>query len=406
MRHLSIVILVFILVLIFQSWVAAQTVLKGSVIGKGGAPMEGGGIRVNGTIGQVAIGVSSGASNSALAGFWYIATPPPIQTPAIGFSPAGFVFNAPSGGPNPASKKLSITNAGGGTLSWSVSDNAGWLTLSPTSGSCTTEIDEVTVSVNVSGLADGVYDANITITAPEASNTPQIAPVKLAIGPVLVYQRQLKDGWNHISFFINRCFYNGFVPTDQPDCVEKVDIINTLGKSSLADWFSSVLTPSDSWEMVIGQNGAMASNLPPAFHSLKYMSPISGYWVKIKSGTGVATLSITGPSYDPDCAIRLVVGWNQIGFPLDKGYHDTPNPPTNMPWVTNWQKVEPPAAGYVFKSIQGKYDMVIGEYGAYNPSLPVDFSSLRHIASGCGYWIKLKQDVNLKYSDMGISTIK
>src|SRR5207249_2294961 len=36
--------------------------------------------------------------------------------------------------PNPAAQLLSISNTGGGTLSWSATDSATWLTLSPASG--------------------------------------------------------------------------------------------------------------------------------------------------------------------------------------------------------------------------------------------------------------------------------
>ena len=59
------------------------------------------------------------------------AAPPP---PTIGVSPSSFSFSATEGGSNPASQSLSITNTGGGTLSWSASDDATWLSLSPASG--------------------------------------------------------------------------------------------------------------------------------------------------------------------------------------------------------------------------------------------------------------------------------
>ncbi len=54
--------------------------------------------------------------------------------PEIGTSPTSLSFTAQQGGSNPAAQTLSISNTGGGTLSWSGSDNAAWLTLSPASG--------------------------------------------------------------------------------------------------------------------------------------------------------------------------------------------------------------------------------------------------------------------------------
>ncbi|NIA09297.1 MAG: hypothetical protein GWP10_06100, partial [Nitrospiraceae bacterium] len=41
-----------------------------------------------------------------------------------------------------------ITNCGGGTLTWSVSDDRPWITVSPAGGSTTTETDTVTVTIN------------------------------------------------------------------------------------------------------------------------------------------------------------------------------------------------------------------------------------------------------------------
>jgi len=105
------------------------------------------------------------------------------SSPTIGRSPATMTFSGVQGGSNPASQTLGITNTGGGTLSWSVSDNASWLNLSPSSGTTTTEIDSVTVSVGTSGLGPGSYSATITISAAGATNTPQTVAVSLTVSP-------------------------------------------------------------------------------------------------------------------------------------------------------------------------------------------------------------------------------
>ena len=107
--------------------------------------------------------------------------PPPTE-PTIAFSPSSFNFSATEGGANPADKTLEIWNSGIGTLNWTVSDNAGWLSLSPTGGSSTGEEDEVTVSVDTSSMDAGDYDATITIEDTEATNTPQTVLVSLRIG--------------------------------------------------------------------------------------------------------------------------------------------------------------------------------------------------------------------------------
>jgi len=105
-------------------------------------------------------------------------TPPPST---IGQSPTFLTFIAQEGGTQTAPQTLNITNPGKGTLSWSASEAASWLTLSPTSGTTTTETDAITVTVNTSGLLTNTYTAPITITANGASNTPQQVLATLAI---------------------------------------------------------------------------------------------------------------------------------------------------------------------------------------------------------------------------------
>jgi hypothetical protein len=101
--------------------------------------------------------------------------------PIIAFNPKRFTFSATEGGANPASQILEIWNAGPRTLEWSVSDNADWLSLSPTNGSSTGEKDEVSISVDVAGMSAGDYSAAITIAAAGATNTPRTLAVSLTL---------------------------------------------------------------------------------------------------------------------------------------------------------------------------------------------------------------------------------
>jgi len=101
--------------------------------------------------------------------------------PEIAYSPGSFSFEASEAGSNPSDKTLIIWNAGGGILNWEVNDEAGWLSLVPTSGSSAGEEDCVAVSVDISGLGADTYHATITISASEATNTPQTVPVSLTL---------------------------------------------------------------------------------------------------------------------------------------------------------------------------------------------------------------------------------
>ena len=101
-----------------------------------------------------------------------------MPIPVISVDPIEFNFGATEGGANPPSQSLSITNIGDGTLEWTVSEAADWLDLTPLSG---TGDGSVTVSVDMTGLAPGVYTTNITVSDPIASNSPLLVPVTFTI---------------------------------------------------------------------------------------------------------------------------------------------------------------------------------------------------------------------------------
>jgi len=103
------------------------------------------------------------------------------EGPTIAFGPASLGFSAVVDEANPANKTLEIWNSGTGTLDWSVSDDAAWLTLAPTGGSSTGEHDEATASVDIADMSAGDYSATITVAAAGAANTPRTASVSLQI---------------------------------------------------------------------------------------------------------------------------------------------------------------------------------------------------------------------------------
>ncbi len=104
----------------------------------------------------------------------------PPTTPVIGLSPGSLAPTCVQGA-NAASQTFTVANAGVGTLSYSISDNAAWLACSPASGTSTGEADTITVSYTTSGLAAGTYHATITVSDPAAANSPQTIPVTLTV---------------------------------------------------------------------------------------------------------------------------------------------------------------------------------------------------------------------------------
>jgi hypothetical protein len=115
-----------------------------------------------------------------------------VGPPVIGYSPGALTLSATTGWVNPDSKTLSLWNAGNKTLNWTVETSAGWLTLSPTTG---TNTGNVQVGANINGMAAGTYTATLTIQAPGASNNPQSLLVTLTLAP-----NALVIGWSPASF--------------------------------------------------------------------------------------------------------------------------------------------------------------------------------------------------------------
>ncbi len=107
--------------------------------------------------------------------------PPPTQ-PTIARSPTSLSASAALG-QDAANQSLQVWNSGTGTLTYSVSDNAGWLSVSPTSGVSTGSADKVThtASFGTSGLAAGTHGATITISSASATNTPQTIAVSVTV---------------------------------------------------------------------------------------------------------------------------------------------------------------------------------------------------------------------------------
>jgi hypothetical protein len=106
-------------------------------------------------------------------------TDPPPASPSLDVTPSTLGFSAVQGGAAPAAKTVAISNTGGGTLSWSVSESAAWLGVSASAGT-----GNATISVNVypAGLAAGTYTGTITVNASGgATGSPKTVGVTLTV---------------------------------------------------------------------------------------------------------------------------------------------------------------------------------------------------------------------------------
>ncbi len=67
--------------------------------------------------------------------------------------------------------KFSISNEGGRTLTWGISDDQPWIDINPTSG---VDYGDVAVNINATGLDVGSYYGNITISSNGGTKTKEI----------------------------------------------------------------------------------------------------------------------------------------------------------------------------------------------------------------------------------------
>ncbi len=109
-----------------------------------------------------------------------VGTGTPGGSPAIGLTATALTPSADLG-TDAASQAFGVYNAAGGTLSYTVGDDAGWLSVSPASGTATGEVDQIAVDYSTSSLTSGTYNATITVTDAGASNSPQTIPVTLTV---------------------------------------------------------------------------------------------------------------------------------------------------------------------------------------------------------------------------------
>ena len=114
------------------------------------------------------------------------------QLPRIGISPKSFNFFGVSdffvlnygvdpNEQNPNAQILSIRDCGVDALNWTITEDCDWLEVDPNTGSSTGDINEVTFSVDVTGLDSADYDCELTISDPNAANNPQTILVNLSV---------------------------------------------------------------------------------------------------------------------------------------------------------------------------------------------------------------------------------
>lgn len=112
--------------------------------------------------------------------------------PQLSITPCSLDF-----GSKATSFTFNVTNTGEGTLEWVVTDDQDWITVSPTSGSTTSEADVITVTVDRIGLASGSYSGTVNITSNAGNQDISISMTVMELPPVKgVCYGPFRDGQN------------------------------------------------------------------------------------------------------------------------------------------------------------------------------------------------------------------
>ncbi len=86
-------------------------------------------------------------------------------------------------GQNAADTTLGIRNTGQGNLDFSVASDVPWMSADPATGRATTSEILTTIHFATSSLAAGDYTGHLTVSAPNATNAPQVVTVSLRVAP-------------------------------------------------------------------------------------------------------------------------------------------------------------------------------------------------------------------------------
>jgi uncharacterized protein (TIGR03437 family) len=101
-------------------------------------------------------------------------------------SQTSLMFHAVEGGGVDPPQAFGVLNIGAGAMDWSAQATESWLRISPASGRSdagSTQIPEVTVSADPTGLKAGFYVGLIRATAGGANNSPQVVRVEMQVLP-------------------------------------------------------------------------------------------------------------------------------------------------------------------------------------------------------------------------------
>jgi serine protease len=115
---------------------------------------------------------------------------------------------------------VSLSNAGAAPYSWTAATNQPWLTVTPNSGSLAAGATTLlTVQVDASSLPGGTHTGTVTVTSPEAPNSPKTLAVTVQVPSTLALGQQVgglsgaTNSWRYFAVAVSEAGTNLVIRT-------------------------------------------------------------------------------------------------------------------------------------------------------------------------------------------------
>lgn len=106
---------------------------------------------------------------------------PQSQALAVPTSPSSLSFSGTQGGATPPSQTITFWKGNDRIRNWDVTSGSSWITVSPSSGTISTERDQFTVSVNLTGLSAGNYSTTVVIAVDGLKNHRNLTSIPVTL---------------------------------------------------------------------------------------------------------------------------------------------------------------------------------------------------------------------------------
>jgi hypothetical protein len=233
-------------------------------------------------------------------------------------SPGQLSFTATVNGSNPANQTISVTNQGGtGDLTFTLSDNASWLSASASNSN--TAPSTVTVSVDITGLGTGSYNGTLTIDPAEATDATITIPVALTVQAAPATAPDLRVTPTSLAFTATE---------DAGSPAAKTVAVSNIGGAGDVTF---AVTDTATWLTVSPTSGSAPATLTVTVNTTGLVAAQYAATITVNPGEATATNQtvtvalVIEPNIPAPVSGELVLdaGGGALGEPLDISREDT-----------------------------------------------------------------------------------